>query len=553
MAGHLNLSHDLLDPEQDQLDVPQSFAACLNARGLYNSMQFVLRLSPRVHALVDAATSGVYTTGELDAETIQAYSTYLHETVHWWQHVGSTSGLVLSLSYPGQTYTSLEHLRNVIKTAGPKKSLKEWAERAALAGVPPSNGVLMQANTAVNNALDVEYYKALTLQPKLMEQVFQDRYFESVGHSYHIAYAHALSMLAEAFDPDFKHLPNALMWEQEFMRLGTEKHIGFYHLSSIERPPVGLHALFEGQARFIQLQFLAFSAANPPSCAELRNAGYFNGIYVEAFEQFLTLTESEWPEQIEDPLIGLFLLICDLAINPSRGFPIDIKMHENFIHDVDPGLRFTRLCFAVGMHPELRTVITEYSREEYNAVSDILTITAGYDHPLGVLEAVTQWMTDIPAVAELMGERETFKYKLQNLPVRVMASHFLAFSADKLEHPEFFCWTGAWLAGDRVTPEGQQLFLTHLSLYSDRGDNDGIFPRKFPGKDYEGVMRTFNSFYANNILYDLTRQWILRDGPFTYDYRWLTHQHSNADMTEGAKKVFEGSFGAHPDAFEILK
>jgi hypothetical protein len=139
-VGDLDL--ELLDAERGRLEAPSDFAATLNVRGLYNTMQFVLRLSPRIHQLIDSVPNGIYDSGALGPEIIQAYSTYLHETVHWWQHMGSTAGLVLSLSYPGQLHVSLAHLRTVLSEVGPKKSLKRWAEIAALSSVgPPSNAL----------------------------------------------------------------------------------------------------------------------------------------------------------------------------------------------------------------------------------------------------------------------------------------------------------------------------------------------------------------------------------------------------------------------------
>jgi hypothetical protein len=98
LPDHINLDPTLLEPVAKTLRAPSEFAACLNQLGTYTTEHFVLRLSPKVHELVDAVPSGVYAAGELDSATIQAFSTYVHETVHWWQHIGSTSGLVLSLA-----------------------------------------------------------------------------------------------------------------------------------------------------------------------------------------------------------------------------------------------------------------------------------------------------------------------------------------------------------------------------------------------------------------------------------------------------------------------
>ncbi len=76
--------------EFEGFDTP-TFEASLNAHGMYETMRFVLRLSPRNHELMDSIQNGEYDGDEIPPEALRAYSTYLHETVHWWQHVGSTS------------------------------------------------------------------------------------------------------------------------------------------------------------------------------------------------------------------------------------------------------------------------------------------------------------------------------------------------------------------------------------------------------------------------------------------------------------------------------
>ena len=75
MIDLLALEPLLLDADPIGGEVPADFAACLNERGLYSTNQFVLRLNPRIHALVDAASPGLYAEGDLTEETLQAYST----------------------------------------------------------------------------------------------------------------------------------------------------------------------------------------------------------------------------------------------------------------------------------------------------------------------------------------------------------------------------------------------------------------------------------------------------------------------------------------------
>jgi hypothetical protein len=86
--------------------------ATLNAHGLYNAFQFVLRLSPAVHQKISELRPGIVSTREIGFDRAQAFSTNLHETIHWWQHVGSTYGLMRSLSYPTRPTETTSISRN---------------------------------------------------------------------------------------------------------------------------------------------------------------------------------------------------------------------------------------------------------------------------------------------------------------------------------------------------------------------------------------------------------------------------------------------------------
>lgn len=74
MLDHLDLNPALLEGEHPSGDIPTEFAACLDALGSYSTERFVLRLSPRVHELIDAAPKGIQATSMLGAQTIQAYT-----------------------------------------------------------------------------------------------------------------------------------------------------------------------------------------------------------------------------------------------------------------------------------------------------------------------------------------------------------------------------------------------------------------------------------------------------------------------------------------------
>lgn len=546
MLRFSDLNPALLNPDSDQT----VFEATLDAYGTYTTEHFVLRLSPRTHELVDAITRQE-TDGYDTAELYQAYSTYLHETIHWWQHVGSSAGLILSLAYPAQVYGSMRYLADFACEVGAVKPVKAWADRALIDGTPTFDPGLVAANIAVNNALDINYYKQLAFSPKSVLDHERSPFFLGVGHSYLKAYGDTISAINGSCDFADGQFPNPESWDAETRRLHDEHSEGF---PFGPRPPfaeIGLRHIFESQARFCQIQFLA-SAGGPELLQTYRDGGYLAPLYRDAFDLFLKLTATEWPERYDDPLIGLFLVICDLAINPTRGFPLDIEHFDDFISDVDAGARFTLLCLAAAEAPELAKGVQTFSALEYDYIVGRLTKRCGYDHPRIALEAVVGLLGDGGPVDALMEEHRTFDFQTVNTPVRVMVAHYIAFCRDKLRRPEFFCWPGMWLAGERARSEARLLLVDHLSLFQDSGDSEQIFPRAMPGRSDRNITKLVQTFFTGMLVYDLALQWTLRPGPFRYDFKWLTGKSDNAELVMIAKRQFRQYYGIDPDACELI-
>src|ERR1017187_3733972 len=104
--------------------VPDELYSSSNTRGVYHPFQFVVRLRKDFHELLNSGPPRILKGEEGDSQLTLAFSTFFHETIHWWQHIGSTSGLMLSLAYPGQSHVNRAPLLEVLRILGPKKSLK---------------------------------------------------------------------------------------------------------------------------------------------------------------------------------------------------------------------------------------------------------------------------------------------------------------------------------------------------------------------------------------------------------------------------------------------
>ncbi|HEH9417979.1 TPA: hypothetical protein SIA31_002004 [Aeromonas sobria] len=520
------------------------FNAIFNAHGLYNTEQFVLRLSAKNHFLIDEILEQGFDRNNVSDNVLQAYSTYLHETIHWWQHIGSTSGFVLSLCYPLQTLANINFIKDLCALGSVRKPIKEVAKKGELDGKTHNDPRQALLNTIINNTMDIELYKHWLLKPENSIDIFNNDYFESAGHCFNIVYSNVSLRAAEIIDPNFSIINHPNSWESEFSKLESERVVGYYYGSPMLNRKVGIVEIFEGQASFSQMQFLANIRMNSSSLQDFRSVGMLHGVYEKAFNLFIYLTEFECPSSVLSPTVSLFLLICDLSINPVEGFPCDIKDFKNFVNHADPGVRFQLLCFAAkGLGKGICDDIKEHSKTEYLKLSSELLDAAGLQKITEGWDVITMWLDMIPGLNELMVEHREFSFKQENSMLRILLSSFVSFTQDKKNNPEFFCWPGYWKTNSSQGDNVESLWLRNLSMFSDKEGDDGIFIRHFKGKSKENLRSTLNNFFGNNLICDLSRQWVLKDGAFSFDFRWLSESITEVEWKEWADLSFEKQYG----------
>jgi len=278
-----------------------------------------------------------------------------------------------------------------------------------------------------------------------------------------------------------------------------------------------------------------------------------HGVYVRAFEEFLRLTEFDMPTSVSDPLVSLFLLVCDLAINPTSGFPLPVVNFESFILDVNPGGRFSVFSRLIALRfPELKSAIRDCSRSEYEEIGGRLCEAAKEAPPILISQFLGRWFASGGSLSCLRQEYQSYIFEPGNFVLRYLFAHFLAFQEDKFRRPEFFCWPGAWMAGDRVDESVTELFERHGALFVDKEDDDAVFPRLQLGRDEAVVQQAFNMFYQHAVVYDLTNQWISRSGPFRYDIDWLKPSASPDQMKDFLRGNFKAAFEFDPEDVQLI-
>jgi hypothetical protein len=524
----------------------------LEAKGSYNTLDFVVRLRPDLHRVLEAQGGKVSMREWESWDVAQAFSTYLHETIHWWQHVGTSAGLMLSFLQPAHAHMNRKRLDEVLARHGPVKPLLGLAEK--LLDAEQQDGAL---NFVLNNWRDLDFFRRLVINPVgSVKSVASDPYFMSIGHSYRMAIGAASWLISATVDPNFEALPDPRDWEADMEALRTSRAEGFYLGSPIDIPPLGLREILEGQARFSQIQYLYGASGGCLSWNDLRERGMLSGVYVRAFEIFLEFAEEEWPLTVDDPIVGLFLLICDVALSPSEGLFLPMTDSSSLIWSTDPAWRFIFLSQSAKEEGSaFKRSIQTYSAQEYWEVSQRLSDLLLSPSPRQLAEAVSRYADTHPAWNQLMEEDSTFEYREGNFPIRVLLGRFTRVQRDKLKAPQFFCWPGMCLTSFRQALDSEtvrSLFSEHEALFLDRADRD-VYPRLVPGKEEKTLQRLLDEFYIWVSLYEMTRQWLVEDGPFGYDYGWLTSKFTNAAMKDWADSAFQVGTGVHPDEFSILR
>lgn len=540
------LKPELLETAEFQ---EEDFNAALKgtrARGTYSPMKFVIRLRDDIHNLLnnDEDTNSF--------EKIQAFSTFMHENIHWWQHVGANFGFISSLSYPAIAHLAHNDLQTLVKRNEKYKSIVKYDEFYFSKYQKFDNG---EVNGILNTWHDIYYAKLFVLDNKSIDKILEDnRFFTSIGHCYKILWKTTIECLASTIDPTYKFLPNFDDWLEEFKELESKKVEGFYIDSNMHRPPIGTHAIFEGQARFNQLQYLAIASKNQLKYVDFEQIGQLKGIYVEAFELFLKITTISKPLDLNNSTIGLFLLVCDIAINPTDGFPMDISCFENFIVANDPGLRFCMLCLVISQDKsKWIDVIKEYSANEYINVSKELCSTI-FPSPYEGCITINNWIKEQGEIKKLLEEEKNMKYDLNNIAVRLYFSKYLRFQEDKLKYPNIFCWIGKSMTHEVSTEITldlvEKIFNKHKALYIDDIDGE-IHAMIFDDYTEDNLQETFNAFYTMNVTYDMIIKWIQEEGKFTYNYSWLT-QKDKEEVKTWVRNNFYKLFKIYPEDLEML-
>ncbi|GAN69485.1 hypothetical protein [Acetobacter orleanensis] len=518
-------------------------------RGLYSPHDFYMDLSEDIMKNIENLNKDDSVQAEFiekNIGNIVSFSTYLHETIHWWQHIGSSSGFLQSLSSFSLVYECKSEIKKIISEIGNVKPLIKFYKKHC----GEKFNCIDSFNVLINDYLDINFAINLILKPSKLSEFYKDYYFLGRGHCFSILYAISCNILSISSNGGVITDPDSITKQMRILKAKNYPEFSGVAPSSDAISSIGLYEIFEGQAIFNQIQYLSL-ALGDESLVHFEEQGYLHGVYRVAFDKFLYYTGLAFPEKTISKEVGIFLLICDLSINPTSCFPGAIENFEEFIPSVDPGTRFSKLCKVIRNNKNIINKLNDLSKGEYCEISEFICEKAGIKSPTEIFREVSMWPEMSKEINEIMEEGRILSFSAENMPVRLILYKFVEFYSNKYKNPDFFCWIGYKLASSKLPENGMDIWLSQQTLFTKRSDKPGVFVRNFPNIKNENLVKTLGEFYNFLVLRDLTVQMVMKEGNFDMFFDKFVETDTNTSY-EWAQDIFKNVYDVTPEEFKVL-
>lgn len=520
-------------------------------RGWYQPRNLVVSLAKDV----DETLKTYDGTSRPSNKVKNAFATYLHETIHWWQHVGTTSGLFMTLSLPAQAHVNQKHFESLASAFGLKKPLFDYLRYFEVSHLEEQKLL----NVITNNWHDMYFSRMLLCDPRAASEFINDPVYESQAHAHLIHFSSILSNI-ESSSKGFKFQEASKRWMKLYDELKKSKTPDFYYGSSVRLPKIGIVDIMEGHARFCDLQYRSYSGNDSTLDGYLQD-GYLSERYFIAFKFFLDTTGLAWPTYVTDQTINLFLFVCDYALNTPYPYPFDpIDKFEQINELFSPGVRFLKVCSLLKKQ-DVKTEAYQLSATpgaEAYAALDILFSELLY-YP-----SIKSLYLKLKELIDLGGDKIDFEeafsrceYTGVNIFTRFVMSHHHEFIKCRIMTPHFLCWPSSF-ATTAVSSESDfnafsKFFKQHdPPLVLD--NNQVVKVSKTYITQESKAPELLNDLLSFFVIYDLTDKLIKDRGEFDFEqYRWFSDNFSLSLFMTWLKPNFVRFFGVKPEDITTLE
>jgi len=351
------------------------------------------------------------------------------------------------------------------------------------------------------------------------------------------------------YDDEQNIFPNSdSQWEWKYDDVNGEVPNFIYGEPSY-LPNIGLKHISEGQARFFELVFLNDTIGL--DWEEFEDKNLLGKDYMEAFELFLEVTDQSRPKSINSRLVHIFLVICDIALNPSIGFIDEIEDFRKLCYDFHPGWRFIRATQALAKNYNFFDKISNFDNDDYNHISNLISLICGWKS-LGKVFSDINYMGNALRNNDSLSQESKFevRYGLE-LPISVIVNRFFKFVKRKSESSIRYCWFNKNTYPSEYLPSkyAYAQYLTdseapiHCSFEGLNSPIKFIPPDEYKINHSSEKIQNFYFQHANAlIIHDIYRQIIAGNGSINYNYKkfgdeWFFSEKKKKQLAEVLKDI----------------
>lgn len=533
--------------------ITTTFSAKLfsTALGLFDPLTFVVRVSPGIQKSLERATNRISAIFWSEEELLSAV-VFLHETIHWWQYIGTSLGFTESLSVSVQGSSARRLLQIWSDQYGPRKPTTSAFREIYSKGTSSERQLLLNIN---QNWMDVELSSAVIHRPYLINGLHSEPYFKSLGRAILRHYVQTYAALEPILKDNFTKLPKVADWVNQgnmAAEAGAPDFTEDYLIpgTEITRPGFGAFEIMEGQARLSEIQYLSVFTHDRFNWQTCVKQGMLSEPYGMAFKYFITQTNLPWPDNSLAPSVGLFLLACDITLNPGEIYPFARFCPDTLVKSTHPSTRFERVTTAVSKIRSQLLHNFKYDDDAYLQMSSQLCAVIDEISPNLVAEEIIHLFDGIPGAKSILDGAPSNVFRLPSIPLKFYIWKHYTLMLDKIQHPAYFCWPAP--CSVRMTLNYPQVFMRNTPpLISPSFDGKIMSTQSFYG-DNSDLEHGLYDYLISQLLNDVIRQWIAKPGPFATSYDWIDPGRAPCLWQNIVRDYFKENFDFGIDQVKVI-
>jgi hypothetical protein len=334
----------------------------------------------------------------------------------------------------------------------------------------------------------------------------------------------------------------------------AEANSSFFNEGEVVSLPLGMQDLLEGQARVSEIQYRDLAHKDLP-WEEANSAGWLEGIYGQAYRVFLQVTGMAPPRSPLEDQVWLFLLLCDIALNPDQGYAFKVEIDDAFPAVVHPGIRFVRLCKAVARDHSIANRVADLSIDAYQSVTAALCDQLGWRSPNAIHRHVVASLGNVEKFRNTRDDVRAGRWDHHHLPFRLYLCLHEQMLNERIERPHYFCWIANYLSLSNKASMGRE---ADIREWLDRnlppfemplGGSLSEIAVSRPDLSRDQEERLISIYFSSLAVTDLQRQWLARSGNMVLSFSWQAQL--TPELEEDIRATFERNFGVSINALRV--